>query len=168
MYQHKHDTTGQNSIDGSNAEELFRKLAEQQGYKVTDSTRTEQFSHIDFWLEKDGNRWAFDCKARKKIRREDKEPSDEFCWLEFVSVNGAVGWLRGEAKCIVFEREKDFLIIDRKLLLELAERIVDFNAIVDRPHKALRKVYRRFKRKDQIAYIEFAEIEKLEHKVWAK
>lgn len=168
MYQNKHDTTGQNSIDGFNGEELFRKLAEAQGYVVVDATKTEQFAHIDFWLEKDGNRWPFDCKARKKIRREDKDFSDEFCWLEFVSVNGSVGWLRGKAAQIAFERENDFLIIDRKLLLELAERIVDFNAVVDRPHKALRKVYRRFKRKDQISYIEFAEIEKLEHKVWVK
>jgi len=167
-YQNKHDVSGVNSRDGNNAEELFRQLAENQGYTVTDATKTEQFAHIDFWLEKDGNRWSFDCKARKKIRREDKDFSDEFCWLEFVSVNNSAGWLRGLARYIVFERENDFLIVDRKLLLELAEKIVDFDTIVDRPHKALRKIYRRFKRKDQISYVEFAEIEKLEHKIWKK
>ncbi len=167
-FKHALDKSGDCADSGFSCEEQFKLLAEKRGYEVRAASKSEQFSHIDFWLEKDGNRWSFDCKARKKLRREDIEPTDEFCWLEFVSVNGGVGWLRGLARYICFERENDFFIVDRKLLLELAERIVDFNTIVDRPHKALRKIYRRFKRKDQISYIEFVEIEKLEHKLWKK
>lgn len=167
-YQHKLDTSGQNSLDGGNAEDIFRELAEKQGYIVTDASRTEQFGHIDFWLEKDGNRWSFEIKARKKLRREDSEPTDEYCWLEFVSVNGKSGWLREGAEYLALERKDNVLIVSRKLLLALAEEIVDFESSVDRPHKALRKIYRRFKRKDQISYIEFSEIEKLKHKLWKK
>lgn len=167
-FKHSKDKTGECADSGFSCEEQFKKLAELKGYEVIHATRLEQFTHIDFWLEKDGNRWSFDCKARKKLRREDEKPTDEFCWLEFVSVNGGAGWLKGSARYISFERESDFFIVDRKLLLELAEKIVDFDTVVGCPHKALRKIYRRFKRKDQISYIEFSEIEKLEHKIWKK
>ena len=167
-YQHAKDVSGKNSRDGKFCEDLFREIALSKGLSCREASKNEQFSHIDFFLEKDGKKWSVDCKARKRIKREDKEPTDEFCWLEFVSVNNKDGWLKGKADFICFERENDFLIVDRKILLELAEKIVDFATVVDRPHKALRKIYRRFQRKDQISYIEFKEIEKLEHFIWKK
>lgn len=167
-YQHVKDVSGQCADSGFSCEEQFKKLAESKGYEVLVAGRNLQFCHVDFILKKDDKQWNFECKSRKKIRREDKEPNDEFCWLEFASVNGGAGWLRGSAQYICFERKDDFFIVNRKLLLDLAEKLVDFNSYVDRPHKALRKIYRRFKRKDQISFIEFSEIEKLEHKIWKK
>lgn len=167
-YQHLLDKSGDCAASGFSCEEQFKLLAESKGYEVEVASRNMQFSHVDFILKKDGSQWKFECKGRKKLRREDKEPNDDYCWLEFVSVNGGAGWLRGSAQYLCFERKDDFFIVNRKLLLDLAEKLVDFSSFVDRPHKALRKIYRRFKRKDQISYIEFSEIEKLEHKIWKK
>jgi len=168
MYKNKLDKLGTCAKDGKSAEEQFRKLAEQRGYTVKDACLDKQFAHIDFTLEKDGHEYHFEVKARKKLRRQDKDYADSFLWVEIKNVRGDSGWLYGDADIIVAERENDFLLVSRKNLVDLAEKLINFEETVDKPHKALRKIYRRFKRKDQISYIEMAEIEKLEHSLWPK
>lgn len=167
-YQNKHDISGQNSIDGANGEEIFRQLAENQGYTVTDATKTEQFAHIDFWLEKDGNRWSFEIKARKKMSRKDDEYRDDILWVEHVGVNGKDGWLRTGADILALEQENEFLIVERKKLRELVEKLVDFTKIVDRAKNALNVTFRRFKRKDLLSIVETAKVREITSKIWPK
>jgi len=169
-YQNKHDTTGQNSLDGANSEELFRVLAENRGYRVTDSTRLQQFSHIDFWLEKDNNKWSVEVKARKKVSRQSEDYDDSKVWIEWRNVAGKDGWLVDEngAQILVFEQENEFLIVERKKLLELAKTLVDFNVIVDKAKKALNVTFRRFKRKDLLSLIECAKVREIVSKIWLK
>ncbi len=170
MYQNKHDISGLNAIDGNNAEELFRKLAEDQGYKVVDATKIEQFAHIDFWLEKDGQRWSFEIKARKKVSRQDDGYRDDLTWLEFKNVQGKDGWLvdKNGAQTLSFEQENEFIIVDRIKLLELAKKLVNFDIVVDKAKKSLNVTFRRFRRKDLLSLVETQEIRKIANKIWQK
>ena len=43
-------------------------------------------------------------------------------WVELRNVRGIAGWILGEAENIVFELEKEFLIVDRMLLYELVTK----------------------------------------------
>lgn len=167
-YQNKHDTSGINSRDGANAEEIFRNLAEKQGYEVVDATRNEQFAHIDFWLKKDGGKWGFEVKARKKLSRQSEEYDDSKFWCEWVGVSGKAGWLRTGSDFLAIEQENEFLIVDRKKLEKLAESLVDFTKVVDRAHKALNVTFRRFRRKDLLSIIETAKVREITHKIWPK
>ena len=167
-FKHKLDTSGQNSLDGGNAEDIFRELAEKQGYIVTDASRTEQFGHIDFWLEKDGGKWSFEVKARKKLSRQSEDYDDSKFWCEWVSVSGKPGWLRCGANFLAIEQEHEFLIVDRKKLEKLAESLVDFTKIVDRAKNALNVTFRRFKRKDLLSIIECDKVREIAHKIWPK
>ena len=131
-------------------------------------SRQMQFSHVDFILEKDGNQWKFECKGRKKIRRADEDFADEFCWVEFRRTDGKSGWLFGSADQIAIEQKDEFIIIARKDLLNLAEKLVDRTKTVDKAFKAHNVSYRRFNRRDEIAYIDTSEIKKQNVKIWPK
>ena len=165
-YQNKHDKSGLNSSDGDLAEQAFRELAVEKGYMVVEATKEMQFAHVDFLLEKDGKFWKIDCKAKKKLDRSSKNYTDEFCWIEFVNVQGNPGWLYGKADYIAFQREYGFMLVSRKELSELCDRVVDFTTVASKAKFAYKKVYRRFKRKDKIAYLKFSEIEEVSHTNW--
>lgn len=167
-YQHAKDTSGDCAASGFSCEEQFKKLAESKGYEVLVAGRNLQFCHVDFILKKDDKQWNFECKSRKKIRRADLEPTDDYCWIEFKRTDGKDGWIFGDAHYVVLEQKDEFLIVDRKALLKLAEKLVDREKVVARAEKAFNVSYRRFGRKDEIAYILTAEIRKLKLSIWPK
>ena len=167
-YQHVKDVSGQCADSGFSCEEQFKKLAESKGYEVLVAGRNLQFCHVDFILKKDDKQWNFECKSRKKIRRADSEPTDEFTWIEFKRTDGKDGWIFGDAHQVVLEQKDEFLIVDRKELLKLAEKLVDRTKTVARAEKAFNVSYRRFGRKDEISYILTAEIRKLKISIWKK
>mgnify|MGYP003501938413 FL=1 len=90
-YRHPKDLSGQNSLDGGNAEDLFKEIAEAKGFKVKASTREEQFKHIDFWLEKNRKKTSHEIKARKKISRNEGNYNDGLIWVEWGGVDGKSG-----------------------------------------------------------------------------
>lgn len=167
-YQHSKDKTGECANSGFSCEEQFKKLAESKGYEVLVAGKNLQFCHVDFILKKGDKQWNFECKSRKKIRRADSEPNDEFTWIEFKRTDGKNGWILGDADYIVLEQKDEFLIVERKALLKLAEKLVDRTKTVDRAEKAFNVSYRRFGRKDEIAYILTDEIRKLKISIWPK
>lgn len=167
-YQHAKDTSGNCAEAGFSCEEQFKKLAESKGYEVLVAGRNLQFCHVDFILKKKDKQWNFECKSRKKIRRADSEPTDEFTWVEFKRTDGKNGWIYGSADYVVLEQKDEFLIVSREKLLQLAEKLVDRTKTVDKSHKAYNVSYRRFGRKDEIAYISTAEIRKLKISIWPK
>jgi len=167
-YQHSKDKTGECANSGFSCEEQFKKLAESKGYEVLVAGRNLQFCHVDFILKKDDKQWNFECKSRKKIRRADSEPNDDYCWIEFKRTDGRDGWIFGDADFVVLEQKDEFLIVERKALLKLAEKLVNREKVVDRAEKAFNVSYRRFGRKDEIACILMAEVRKLKISIWPK
>ena len=113
--------------------------------------------------------YSIDIKARKKIKRSDNETNDNLIWVEFLNVAGNGGWLVGAAEFIAFERENDFIMVNRSALWKLCLKLVDQDSRVDTAKNALYKIYQRKNRKDEISIIKFSDIFKnLKFKVWPK
>jgi hypothetical protein len=169
-YRNRFDRTGECSETGYDAENLFISIAEKQGWKAVKADRKQQLAHIDVFLSKEHYpTYAIDIKARKKIKRSDSQASDEFIWVEFLNVAGKGGWLVGAAQYIAFERENDFVMVNRHLLWKLCLKIIDQNERVESSKDALYKIYQRKGRKDEISIIKFSDIfENLTFKVWPK
>ena len=169
-YRNKFDFSGQCSENGYNAENLFISIAEKQGRKAIKADRKQQLVHIDVFLTKDNYETrSLDIKARKKIKRTDAETNDELIWVEFLNVAGNGGWLVGAAEYIAFERENDFIIVNRRALWKLCMEKVDQNSRVTSSKDALYKIYQRQGRKDEISIIKFSDIfDNLKFKVWPK
>jgi hypothetical protein len=168
-YRNCFDYNGQNEKDSNFAEETFKKIALSKGFSVKDATKNQQLSHIDFLIE-DQNKiiYTFDVKARKKINRTDKSTEDNLIWVEFKNVIGAKGWLYGAADYIAFERQSDFLIINRTNLVTLCERVVQ-NKKVSSAKDALYAKYTRMGRKDEISLIKMEDIcNSMKTYIWTK
>jgi hypothetical protein len=168
-YRNSFDFNGQNQISGEKAEDLFEKMALSKKLKIKKASNKQQLSHIDFILinEKDQN-FFIDVKARKKISRTSDSFSDDLVWIEFKNVAGNQGWLYGASDYIAFERESDFVIVPRKNLVSLCERIVS-NIKVDKSKDCLYKKYSRKDRKDELSLIKMKDIlENIKVSIWQK
>ena len=166
-YINKFDRDGQCSVDGEYAENSFGKLLSLKG-KIRPATKAEQFRHIDFVLDDNGKLIKYDVKAQKRLSRQDDEVNNDLIWVEFLSVTGNPGWLYGEANYIVFERAKDFVIVDRNKLREMCEIKCDLALMVTSSQNALYKGYRRFMRKDLISIVLMTDILPIAHEIWQK
>jgi hypothetical protein len=168
-YRNSFDFTGQNQISGERAEDLFEQMALKNNLKIKKATQRQQLSHIDFILTNEkGQNFFLDIKARKKISRTSQDFSDDLVWIEFKNVAGNDGWLYGASDYIVFERENDFVIVSRKNLVLLCERIVS-NIKVDKSKDCLYKRYSRKDRKDEISLIKMKDIlDNIKVSIWQK
>ena len=54
---------------------------------------------------------------RKKSKQKSKY-YDRWIWIEYKNSQGKAGWIYGPAHFIAFERSYDYVIINRKVLLE--------------------------------------------------
>ena len=139
---------------GQNVESSFQKLLEGRGVKFRPATMQEQYKHYDYITD----RGTIDVKARKRIRRTDTAVQDELVWLEFKNVYGTAGWLASDVDFIAFEREKDFVIVKRIYLYEMASKKCKLNDRVTRSTEALYKGYQRTGTKDLISMIKMQDI----------
>lgn len=169
-YRNKFDFSGRCSENGYDAENLFISIAEKQGWRAVKADRKQQLSHIDVFLSKENYpTYSLDIKAQKKIKRTDSDVNDDFIWVEFLNVAGKGGWLVGAAQYIAFERENDFIMVDRESLWRFCMKKVDQNSRVSQSKDALYKIYQRQGRKDEISIIKFSDIfSNLKFKVWPK
>jgi hypothetical protein len=78
-------------------------------------------------------------------------------WIEFKNVLGNNGWLFGSADFIAFERQNDFVLVARKNLITLCEKIVKKEK-VSNPIDALYKTFSRKTRKDELSLIKMDDI----------
>jgi len=159
MYRNKFDTTGICSEDGEKAENIFVALAKKRDFLIRKATQQEQYDHIDYVLLKDKQKISVDVKARKKLSRSSSDYNDHMVWVEWKNVQGKAGWLYGKAELIAFEQEKHFIILSRKHLADLCEKLVDKTCIAESSYSALNKVYTRHGRKDQLSLIRISDIE---------
>jgi hypothetical protein len=119
-HKHKYDKHGDAFEAGQQAEDSFEAVFARNNWSIRDASLQEQYSHIDYWLSKDGStEISVDVKARKKVKRGDTSTNDSLIWVEFKSVNGGDGWLYGKADFIAFETADSFLIVRRSALAAL-------------------------------------------------
>ena len=155
---------------GFSAEKKFKELAEAKGYSLRIAGREEQFSHVDFILTKDGKEWRVDVKGAKRVKRTDSEVNYTTLWLEFKNGHGGEGWIVKENGCctIAFELENEFILVSRKDLKKLAEKLCDLTKKVDSAKKAMYNGYKRFGRQDLLSMIKTDDLKQIAHSIWPK
>lgn len=152
---------------GLRAEERFADLARHRQHQTIAATRQQDMhEHWDWRLVPADIR--VDVKAMKKLNRSDQEPQDEWTWIELQSVReGNTGWLYGQADVIAFEVRDGFLLVPRLALVELVERLVDFNTRVAQREEARYRVYQRPGRHDLITLIETRHLRAIAQDIWS-
>ena len=170
LNKNKFDSSGAALEMGQNAENSFSSCAEKKGFKVIKSSFNDEMNHIDFYLESNnGLKVSVDIKSRKKINRQDAVVNDDLTWIEFKNVQGRNGWLYGKADFICFEREKDFVMVNRQSLSKLCEKLVDTSLINVHNSMPLYTGYQRKNRKDLLSLIKITDIiNNIKHIIFSK
>jgi hypothetical protein len=155
---------------GQKAESLFARSAINHGWIVEpapeDSNKNE---HFDYIMSKDGRSLNVEVKSLKRMRRKDSEVQDEHVWIELHGVRkDDQGWLYGKADLIAFELRNSFRIVRRTDLLDLVEKLVDFNTKVEKSSQALYKLYSRSGRSDSLTIIKANDLLKITSLEWTK
>ena len=169
-YKSIYDKTGEAFENGDKAESSFETAARKAGLSCGKSSSQEEIRHIDFWVEGEKlPKTAVDVKSRKKVKRSDDKLNDEFVWIEFANVQGKRGWLYGDSNIIAFERESDFLLVDRKLLARLCENLCDVSKLNTAAGMPLYTGYQRKGRKDVLSLIKMTDIiNQIKHTILTK
>jgi len=169
-YKNRYDKTGESFESGDKAESSFEIAIRKAGLSCEKTSFQEEIRHIDFWVEGAKiPRMAVDVKSRKKVKRADDKFNDEVVWIEFANVQGKRGWLYGASDIIAFERESDFLLVDRKLLARLCEKLCDLSRLNVDVKMPLYTGYQRKGRKDVLSLIKMKDIvDGIKHTVLTK
>jgi len=117
------------------------------------------FEHWDLEGELNGTLLKFDVKGMKKTNRLDTDCQDDFAWVEGTNVHGKIGWIKGKADIIVFERFSCWLLVDREELLHLVSTKLKENNY--KKGKGIYMIYQREGRKDKITMVPYQDIEQL-------
>lgn len=132
---------------GKEVEDIFYYTMSERGHKVEKTNvHDDKMKHIDFYV----NGIGVDIKASK---------SKEELWLEVVNVKGFDGWLKGEAKYIIFYINEVFYVFEREGLLDY----VKTNVKETTTKKEYNKFYSRkeWLQDDVIVKVRFSDIEHL-------
>lgn len=149
----------------------FEEIAERKGYSPARSAR-KRFKDVSHILKAKGQYGKpidlrFDLKKRK-----NKKQSEEWIWVEFKNSKGEPGWLHGHSHFIAFERQFDFIIVNRRELLDFlgsCKKIRYDLPFVTLAKKAKYKIYKRPGKKEEITQINIKDLESLESfKIWNK
>jgi len=146
-------------VDGLKVEEYFIKLAEDDGYKCLRANNyQDKYEHWDVKMIKDGKSARVDVKGYKESHKVG------LTWVEFKTVDGKDGWIKGRAHAIAFEREDCFDLIHREKLRKFVKsKIVNPTGYVFLKPDDLSEIayhrYRRMGRKDMVVIVPFADIE---------
>jgi hypothetical protein len=105
------------------------------------------------------NSLKFDIKGLKKTNRSDTQYQDEDAWVEGTTVDGRKGWLKGKADYIVFERNNNWLLVEREELLNFTTSKLKENNY--KTGKGKYMIYTRLNRKDKITLVPFEDIKTL-------
>ncbi len=155
---------------GQKAESSFAKSAIKHGWMIEpaseDSNKNE---HFDYIMSKEDKSLRVEVKSRKRMGRKDSDVQDEYVWIELHGVRkNDQGWLHGKADLIAFELKYSFRIVRRTDLLDLVEKLVDFNAKVGESREALYKLYSRSDRSDSLTIIRAKDLLKITSLEWRK
>lgn len=147
---------------GYEIEKNFGDLISKFGKVEYADSYTDIHKHWDLKLTTSKGFITFDVKGMRKINRSDNNYNENIQWIEFVNVNGDRGWIYGEAKYIVFERENDYVMIKRT---DIIEYLNNHEVGKYKQYSQLKepyKLYKRYNRKDVImlVYIDDFDCEK--------
>ena len=139
---------------GLETQDMFVAACNKVGYTCTKTSDNQDINeHIDYYITRKNNtKTSVDVKGGNHPK---------VIWVEFYNVQGYEGWLHGKAELIAFDMPElsAFVIVDRKELLELCEKIVE--KVFVPKQEATRKLYQRKGRRDVISRLELTDLMKL-------
>lgn len=149
----------------------FEDLAYERGYSPQKNRDRKYYnvSHILTAKGKEGKpiQLRFDVKKIK-----NKKQSQEWLWIEFKNSRGEKGWVHGDAHFVAFERKYDFIIVNRKELLQWlnsSKKIRYDLPFVNLAKKAKYKIYKRDGKKEEITQINAKDLQELKsYQLWEK
>lgn len=149
----------------------FEDLASERGYSPQKNRDRKYYnvSHILTGKGKEGKpiELKFDLKKIK-----NKKQSQEWLWIEFKNSRGEKGWVHGDAHFVAFERQYDFIIVNRKELLEWlnsSKKIRYDLPFVNLAKRAKYKIYKRDGKKEEITQINAKDLKELKsYQLWEK
>ena len=148
----------------------FEYLAKQKGYSPKQARRKD-YNNVTHLLKAKGKNGKpieirFDVKKIK-----NKKQSQEWLWVEFKNSLGEDGWIHGDSHFVAFERQYDFIVVNRK---ELVGMLNNGTVRYDLPFVKLAKrakyrIYKRDGKKEEITQINIKDLQKLEsYQLWEK
>jgi dipeptidyl aminopeptidase/acylaminoacyl peptidase len=156
------------ALHGERAEKSFKEILINEGFTVKDATVPEQKTHVDFIATKNNQITRYDVKARKRVNRQDDKYQDDLIWIEIQNIWGGLGWLFGASDYIVFEREKDFVVVDRQKLADFVTVHCNLRKNARYADEALYARYQRFGRKDCLTMIRGEDVQGLAKTIYSK
>lgn len=154
--------------DGKRAEKKFIKMMEKRGYDcVKTGKENDRLRHYDVITR--NSKIKYDVKARKKVNRNDKNPTDKYTWIELKGITGHDGSVFGDADYFAFENGSGFIEIKREILIDFVYNRVVSNAIrkygkndyTNLHGKKLYKFHNRDERADLIIMVLTSDLKKL-------
>lgn len=181
-YTNKNDSNNSVQI-GREGEYSFEEYCNRKGILFRTSTQDEdKKSHIDGYITVNDKEWSVDIKAMKRITRADPRLDvDKSMWVEKQNIWGGIGWTYSETDLISLERTTHWVIVMRKYLESLANKLVDPDTEEYYVRSASLADYRWYKRNrwnrsdgkpndDLAARLCFSDLvkHKVPHKIWKK
>ena len=125
------------------------------------NSEQDKYEHWDMEGGLDGKTSKFDVKEMKKINRWDSKPQDVLAWIEGTNNSGNEGWIKGLADYIVFEREENWLVVNREELFNFT-----WDKLREKGFPQGKKAYHIYDRsvwgkKDKTTLVPFTDIETL-------
>ena len=155
----------------------FPKLAELKNYKVAPASKELIKKGIDYHLKGVYKKPYREVNLLFAVkRRKQKNPSkylDRWTWIEFNKNSSEDGWIYGPAHFIAFERSHDYIIVNRKVLLDYISsskcKVRWDLPFVKEPREAKYKIYHNARSGAKITQILSKDIIKLPGaQVWSK
>ena len=149
----------------------FEDLASAKGYSPQRPNRGD-FKNVSHILKAKGSNGKpinlrFDVKKIKNLKQ-----SQDWMWIEFKNSNGELGWVHGDSHFVVFERNLDFVVVNRKELLQMlssGKKVRYDLPFVNLAKKAKYRIYKRAGKKEEITQINIKDIKDLEScQIWLK
>ena len=148
----------------------FEDLATARGYSPKRAYRRD-YNNVTHLLKAKGKSGKpveirFDVKKIK-----NKKQSQEWLWIEFKNAKGEDGWIHGDAHFVAFERNYDFIVVNRKEMVKMLNggKIRYDLPFVDLAKKAKYRIYKRSGKPEEITQINVKDLKSLEsYQLWKK
>jgi hypothetical protein len=162
-----------NSAQSNQGMTAFRSVARQRKYKFRNPSRGQREAHIDIILiGLDKNKKTSVVSMDLKCITPGSKPSPKWVWLELRDPKGKAGWIYKEADFIVFERSKDFIVVNRKNLVNWINTTSKIRYDLPRVKESWQAKYRLFQRprkKELITQIQSTDLLKIKGTaIWEK
>lgn len=138
----------------------FRATALERHYKLMHPSQTQRSQHIDFVMS-GLDKSKIVTTVTLDIKYRGKKKSDAWQWLEFRNPAGKTGWLYQASDFIVFERRKDFILVNRKSLVEwvnINNKIRHDLPFVTNSWQAKYRLFKRPKKNESITQIKTSDL----------